>query len=358
MIPITKPFQPPEEEYFDLVRSAFKRNWLTNNGPLLNELEWRLKDYLGVKHGIVVSNGTIALQIAIKALGMTGKVLTTPFSYIATASSLAWEGCTPVFVDIEPNSFNVSPETLAEHIDEDINGIVLTHCFGMPLNVKAIDALAKNAGIPVIYDAAHAFGTTLDGKSIFEYGDISTCSFHATKLYHMVEGGGIFTRDPELLKKCSWMRNFGHDGPQAFLGIGINGKNSEIHAAMGLANLKYADDILRMRREQVKLYAKLLQHESKIDLPNINMPGWNCAYYPIVLENPDVTEHTIALLNQHEIYPRRYFHPSLNSVNNWEGQCPNSESTSLRVLCLPLYQDLDPSEQVMISRYILRCLRN
>lgn len=356
MIPVTKPFQPPEEEYFDLVRSAFKRNWLTNNGPLLNELELRLKDYLGVKHGIVVSNGTIALQIAIKALGMKGKVLTTPFSYIATASSLAWEGCTPVFVDIEPNSFNVSPEAIAEHLDDDIHGIVLTHCFGIPLDVQAIDALAKKAGIPVIYDAAHAFGSTVDGKSIFEYGDISTCSFHATKLYHMIEGGGIFTRDPELLKTCSWMRNFGHDGPEAYHGVGINGKNSEVHAAMGLANLKYADDILRKRREQCELYTELLQHESKIVLPELATAGWNFAYYPVIFEDEAMLIFAITNLNTNDVFPRRYFYPSLNTVNNWSNQCYHSVLAANRVLCLPLYHDLASADQRLITRLILRTL--
>ncbi len=358
MIPVTKPFLPPEEEYYDLVRSAFRRNWLTNNGPLLNELELKLKEFLGVNHGIVVSNGTIALQIAIKALGMTGKVLTTPFSYIATASSLAWEGCTPIFVDIEPDSFNVSVEGLARHIDDDINGIVLTHCFGMPLDVKAIDAFAEKAGIPVIYDAAHAFGTTVDGKSIFEYGDISTCSFHATKLYHMIEGGGIYTNNPELLKKCAWMRNFGHDGPESFHGVGINGKNSEVHAAMGLANLNHAQKILERRRTQCELYNELMMHESRVKLPNLDIPGWNYAYYPIVLRDEAQTSNILSYLNKHEIFPRRYFHPSLNLVNNWSKPCPTSEIVSKTVLCLPLYHELSKTEQELISRYILRCVRN
>jgi dTDP-4-amino-4,6-dideoxygalactose transaminase len=358
MIPVTKPFLPPEEEYFELVKGAFNRNWLTNNGPLLNELELKLKEFLGVDHGIVVNNGTIALQIAIKALGMTGKVLTTPFSYIATASSLAWEGCTPIFVDIEPNSFNVSVEGLARHIDDDINGIVLTHCFGMPLDVKGIDAFAEKAGIPVIYDAAHAFGTTVDGKSIFEYGDISTCSFHATKLYHMIEGGGIYTKNPDLLKKCAWMRNFGHDGPESFHGVGINGKNSEVHAAMGLVNLRYAHAILNRRKEQCEHYYELLRHEPSIQLPELKNEGWNFAYFPILFKDEPSTIHAITELNRNGVFPRRYFYPSLNTANIWEATCYNSVEKSKRVLCLPLYHELTSSEQQLTTRLLLRTTRN
>lgn len=357
MIPMNQPFLPPESEYLTLVRSALKRNWLTNDGPLLNELELKLKHRFNLKHGIVVSNGTIALQIAIKALGLKGKVLTTPFSYIATASSLAWEGCTPVFVDIDHDHFNVTPEALESQLTEDVTGIVLTHCFGFPLDVVAIDALAAKAGIPVIYDGAHAFGSTVNGQSIFAFGDISTCSFHATKIFHMVEGGGIFAKDPDTLKKSSWMRNFGHNGPGVYAGIGINGKNSEMHAAMGLANLNHIDPVLSRRRQQCAHYNNLLSEEDSILLPDLNTPGWNCAYYPVVFESSQITEIIQTTLQQHEVFPRRYFWPSLNQVNGWGGECPNSEDISQRVLCLPLYHGLDSESQQYVTRLILRTLR-
>jgi dTDP-4-amino-4,6-dideoxygalactose transaminase len=358
MIPVTKPFIPPQEEYLALVKSALDRNWLTNNGPLLNELELQLKEKLGLNHGIVVGNGTIALQIAIKALGMKGRVLTTPFTYIATASSIAWEGCEPVFVDLEKDSFNVTADAIKEKIAPDICGIVLTHCFGMPLDVEAIDQIASDAGIPVIYDAAHAFGVTVKGKSIFEYGTISTCSFHATKVFHMIEGGGIFTKDPEVLKRCSWMRNFGHDGPESFLGVGINGKNSEVHAAMGLVNLKYIDDVLAKRKQQCQYYEELLGHDNSLQLPDVTMPGWNYSYYPVLFDSETTCLAVMRQLNLHEIQPRRYFYPSLDSIGLWSDTAPTANVTASRVLCLPLYDTLSRSEQILISRHILRVVRN
>lgn len=358
MIPVTRPFLPPISEYQKLIEEIFMRNWLTNNGPLINELELLLKERFGVNHGIVVSNGTIALQIALKALGVKGKVLTTPFSYIATASSIAWEGCQPVFVDIEADAFNVSPESILNKLDRSINAILLTHCFGIPLDVKQIDNIAKEAGIPVIYDAAHAFGSHVDGRSIFTYGDISTCSFHATKIFHMVEGGGIFTSNSDVLRTCAWMRNFGHNGPSDFEGVGINGKNSEFHSAMGLINLRYIDGLLEERKIQHEAYNALLGVEPAIRLPSTQDPGWNRAYYPILLDSEAMTMKVLHYLQQFEIFPRRYFHPSLQRLNGWEGDCPNSDSVSSRVLCLPLYSGLQDRDQQMIARYILRTIRN
>lgn len=356
MTPVTKPFRPPIGEYLELVESAFQRNWFTNDGPILRELEKRLNEYLGVRNGAVLGNGTISLQIAIKALGMKGKVLTTPFSYIATASSIAWEGCEPSFVDVDPNAFNVSAEAIANCIDEDVKGIVLTHCFGMPVDVIEVDKIARDAKIPIIYDAAHAFGTKVNGRSIFEFGDVSTCSFHATKLYHMVEGGAIFTGNSELFEKVKWMRNFGHNGPDRFAGVGINGKNSEIHAAMGLVNLRYADEILDRRRSQCVLYSESLLGLESIQLPNIQSSGWNCAYFPVLLEDESAALKVLKALNNIDVFPRRYFYPSLNRVNGWSSSCPNSESVSERVLCLPLYHDLEAVDQLKIVDSIWKCL--
>lgn len=358
MIPVTRPFLPPYEAYAAVIQEVFQRNWLTNNGPVLNELELRLKQHLDLKYGLVVGNGTIALQIGLRALGMKGKVLTTPFSYIATASSIAWEGCTPVFVDIEPNGFNVTPETIAQHLDEEVGGIVLTHCFGMPLDVERLDALAAEAGVPIMYDAAHAFGSTVNGKSIFTYGDISTCSFHATKIFHCVEGGAIFARRPETIKQSALLRNFGHSGLTDFAAVGINGKNSEMHAAMGVVNLNYIDGLLEERKGQTHTYTRLLASERRLTIPEWETPGWNHAYYPVLFENEEATVKVMEFLNGFGIYPRRYFYPSLHTFNGWEGDCPNSTDVSSRVLCLPLYHGLTTMEQEMIARYILRTLRN
>lgn len=356
MIPVTKPFLPPIEEYNTLIQDIFDREWLTNNGPLVNELELKLKSWLGLDHLLYVGNGTIALQIAIKALGLSGKVITTPFSYIATASSLVWEGCSPVFVDIEANGFNIDPDKIREAITPEVTGIVATHCFGIPCDVVAIEKIARENNLKVIYDGAHAFGTTINGRSIFEYGDVSTCSFHATKLFHTIEGGMVCTTNPELLNRMASMRNFGHAGPETFDGVGINGKNSEFHAAMGLVSLNYLDDILNRRKQQCGWYASFLSH-AELELPEVNRKGWNCSYYPAVFSSEEVCLQVKAKLEAAEIFPRRYFFPSLNQVNDWSAvPCEVSESTASRVLCLPLYHDLQEVDVHMISRLILRTL--
>ena len=243
MIPVTKPFLPPIEEYQKYTEGIWQRNWLTNNGPLVNELELKLKDYLQVPHLLFLNNGTIAIQIAIKALQLKGDIITTPFSYVATTSSIVWEGCQPVFVDIDKHTFNIDASKIEAAITPNTSAILATHVYGNPCDIDAIAAIAKKHNLKVIYDAAHCFGTKYKGKSVFAYGDVCTTSFHATKLFHTVEGGAVFCNDADLLRKMAQLRNFGHDGPEHFNEVGINGKNSEFHAAMGLANLKYIQQI-------------------------------------------------------------------------------------------------------------------
>jgi dTDP-4-amino-4,6-dideoxygalactose transaminase len=356
MIPVTKPFLPPEEEFQALMEEVWQRNWLTNNGPLVNELELNLKDYLGLKHLLFVSNGTVALQLSIKALGLSGQVITTPFSYVATTSSLVWEGCEPVFVDIHPETFNINPALIENAITPNTSAIMATHCFGNPCDVEAIREIAERHQLKVVYDAAHCFGTTYQGRSILEWGDISTLSFHATKIFHTVEGGAVATSSPELLKRMAYMRNFGHDGPGAFNGVGINGKNSEFHAAMGICNLRQMNEVLRVRREQCELYDRLL-HKLDVQQPKVqNGVSFNHAYYPIVLESEKLLLKVVAELERAKVQPRRYFYPSLNELEyvDGKGSCPVSEDISRRVLCLPVYHTLTEAEQRLIARIILR----
>ncbi|MBC7902881.1 MAG: DegT/DnrJ/EryC1/StrS family aminotransferase, partial [Gemmatimonadaceae bacterium] len=248
MIDITRPFLPPIEEYQEYVKGIWGRNWLTNNGPLVNELELRLKHHLNVDHMLYLNNGTIALQIAIKALSLKGEVITTPFSYIATTSSIVWEGCKPVFVDIDADTLNIDSSKIEAAVTEHTSAIVATHTYGNPCDVEKIEAIALKYNLKVIYDAAHCFGTKFKGRTLFDFGDVSTTSFHATKLFHTIEGGAVFTRNPDVLRRMAYMRNFGHNGPKDFADIGINGKNSELHAAMGLVNLKYIEDIQKSRK--------------------------------------------------------------------------------------------------------------
>lgn len=356
MIPVTRPFQPPQDEYALYLDGIWKRNWLTNNGPILNELELRLKSYLDVKHLLYVSNGTIALQIAIKALELSGEVITTPFSYVATTSSIVWEGCSPVFVDIDENTLNIDSTKIESAITSRTSAILATHVFGNPCEIDQIQVIAKEHNLRVIYDAAHAFGVQYNGKSIFEYGDISTTSFHATKLFHTIEGGAVFTKDATILRKMALLRNFGHTSATTFDGVGINGKNSEFHAAMGLCNLKYIGDILKCR-SKLSAHYNLKLEKLEASYPQINAQAnkYNHAYYPIIFKNESCLLDTIKRLNLSNIYPRRYFYPSLSTLNYVESQdTPVANSIAKRILCMPLYHDLGKEEIDMICRLILR----
>lgn len=360
MIPVTKPFLPPQEDYLALVEGIWKRQWLTNMGPLASELEMKLKEYLGVNHLLYVTNGTVALQMAIKALGLTGEIITTPFSFVATTSSIVWEGCTPVFVDIDEKTLNIDASKIEAAITDKTQAILATHVYGNPCDVEVIDVIAKKHNLKVIYDGAHAFGVKIKGKSIFEYGDISTCSLHATKLYHSIEGGLVITKSADLLKKMSSIRNFGIAGFDSFDELGINGKNSEFHAAMGLINLKYIQDIHHQRQLISERYnEKLLNFKAF-------RPQWhpeaseNFAYYPLVLESEEFLLKVKSLLDANEIFTRRYFYPSLaNTLPYLEPE--NFEVTdeiSKRVLCLPLYYDLTVEEVDLICRLMLRTQNN
>ncbi len=359
MINVTKPFLPPIEEYKKYLEGIWKREWLTNNGPLVNDLELKLKEYFGVPHLLYVNNGTIALQIAIKVLELRGEIVTTPFSFIATTSAIAWEECKPVFVDIERQTFNIDPSKIESVITEKTVAILATHVYGNPCNIDAIEIVAKKHGLKVIYDAAHCFGTKYKGKSVFSYGDISATSFHATKLFHTVEGGAVFTNDAGLLRRMSYIRNFGFNGPDDFAEVGINGKSSEFHAAMGLCNLNYVGDILRSRKEQSDRYNKWLTHDSLKRITITDGAEFNNAYFPVVFENEEMLLKVVTELKANWINARRYFYPSLNTMELYQvGTFPVSEDVSKRVLCLPLYHDLSVEEIDFICRLILRTLNN
>lgn len=358
MIPVTKPFMPPYKEYENYLKGIWEREYLTNNGPLVQELEVRLKEYFDVPNVLYLSNGTIALQIALKALDLKGEIITTPFSYVATTSSIVWEGCKPVFVDINPNTFNINPDLIEQSITGQTTGILATHVFGNPCDIDAIQAIADKHNLKVIYDAAHCFGTEFNGKSVFAYGDISTTSFHATKLFHTIEGGAVFTNNDELNHRMGRMRNFGHAGPAKFDGLGINGKNSELHAAMGLCNLRSITQIIDNRKHQCSLYDQLLESDELQTLQLERKSKWNYSYYPIVFASEEMLLKVKIQLENNDIYPRRYFYPSLDSLDYVQkSDVPNALSVSKRVLCLPLYWLLKDDEIKKISKLILNSLR-
>lgn len=358
MINVSKPYLPSKEVYDKYLNEIWDRCWLTNNGPLVNELELKLKEYLQLEHLLFVNNGTVAIQIAIKALELCGTIVTTPFSYVATTNSIIWENCKPIFADIDEETLNIDPNKIEAVITSDTSAILATHVYGNPCDILAIQKIADEHGLKVIFDAAHCFGTKFNGKSVFEYGDISTASFHATKIFHTVEGGAIITKSPDLTFKMAKLRNFGHDGPDKYYGVGINGKNSEFHAAMGLANLQVMDEILNKRKLQYIHYQNQLS-ELNIRYQKITEgTNYNYAYFPIIFLSESDLLSAMQLLNDHYIYPRRYFYPSLNLLDHINYMpCAISEDISKRVLCLPIYHELKESEIDMIARVLLRTQR-
>jgi dTDP-4-amino-4,6-dideoxygalactose transaminase len=279
---------------------------------------------------------------------------------VATTSSLVWEGCEPLFVDIDPKTCNLDPSRIEEAITPTTSAILATHVYGIPCDMEAIADIAKRRNLKVIYDGAHAFGVKLKNKSVFDFGDISTCSFHATKLYHTIEGGAVVTRDPELLKKMAYLRNFGHDGPDRFAELGINGKNSEFHAAMGLVNLKYVSGIIEKRRQLCSFYDSFLKN---FQAKNLRVPAevtYNYAYYPLIFNDENLLKKVLEVLSLNWIHPRRYFYPSLENLPYVvkSDKCPVADSIAPRVLCLPLYETLTKEDIDMVCRLMLRVQNN
>lgn len=342
MINVTKTFFPPIEEYQQQLQRIWKNEWLTNRGELVLELEAKLKEYLKVSTIICMNNGTIPLQIALKIFGNNGEIITTPFSYVATTSAIVWENCTPVFVDIHPEYLTIDETKIEAAITPKTTAILATHVFGNPCHVEAIEAIAKKHGLKVIYDAAHCFGVEYKGKSIFEFGDVSTCSFHATKLFHTGEGGALFCNNKNYREQFYYSHNFGHKSAIEFHGLGINGKLSELHAAMGLSVLPYMDTILEGRKDVADYYDKNLDFSKVYKLKIRENTDWNYSYYPVIFKTEKQLLKVQKKLNEEQIFPRRYFYPSLNTLNYVaKASMPVSESIATRVLCLPLYNDLE-----------------
>ena len=347
MIPVTKSFLPPIEEYMAQVQRAYDNEWLTNRGELVKELEQKLTDYLGQEDSkiLCMNNGTIPIQIAIKLLGNGGEIITTPFSYVATSAAIVWENCTPVFVDIHPEYLTIDETLIEAAITDKTTCILATHVFGNPCNVEEIERIANKHNLKVIYDAAHCFGVKNKGKSIFEYGDVSTCSFHATKLFHTGEGGAVFCKDPELFHQIFYSHNFGHNGPLDFHGLGINGKISELQAAMGLAVFPHMESILANRKSVVDCYNETLDFSALKKIKIRANTQWNYSYYPVVFESEEQLLKVQKALNEQQIFPRRYFYPSLNTIPYVDKvSMPFSESIAARILCLPLSHDLAASD--------------
>lgn len=345
MIPVTKSFLPPMEEYTAQVQRAFDNGWLTNRGELVRELETKLSEYLGLTDTKVLcmNNGTIPLQIALKILGKGGEVITTPFSYVATTAAIVWENCTPIFVDVHSEYFTIDETKIEAAITDKTTCILATHVFGNPCNVEEIERIANKHNLKVIYDGAHCFGVKYKGKSIFEFGDVSTCSFHATKLFHTGEGGAVFCKDSNLFNQIYYSHNFGHNGPLDFHGLGINGKMSELNAAMGLAVLPYMEEIIARRKVVVENYRQAMTGCSLQQMTLREHTNWNYSYFPVVFHDERSLLSTEKELNSENIFPRRYFYPDLTDLPYLPKKLglQNVERIAHQILCLPLYYTLD-----------------
>ena len=353
IINVTKSYLPQLEKYNSYLKILWETKWLTNRGAYVNQLEKEINLFLGIENTLFVGNGTIAIQIAIKALEVSGEIITTPFSYVATTTSILWENCEPVFADIEEQSLCINPLCIEALITPRTTAILATHVYGNPCDVEAIESIANKYGLKVIYDAAHAFGVTYNGQSIMNYGDVSTCSFHATKLFHTVEGGAIFSKDKATHEKMFLLHTFGHMADDYYVS-GINGKNSEFHAAMGLCNLPAVSDLIQLRKSRAEIYTDLLKGTPLYQPIQRIGTNYNYAYYPVVFENENVLLNVMSALKADNINSRRYFYPSLNQLPYIKTihHCPISESVSKRVLSLPLYHDLEEADIKRIADII------
>ncbi|KRB55972.1 DegT/DnrJ/EryC1/StrS aminotransferase family protein [Flavobacterium sp. Root186] len=353
MIPVTKTFLPPQEEYNSYVKRAWDKVWLTNRGELTLELEDKLKNLLNVSNLIITNNGTIPIQIALKLFGEGGEIITTPFSYVATSAAIVWENCKPVFVDINPNYLTIDETKIEAAITPKTTAILATHVFGNPCDVIAIENIAKKHNLKVIYDAAHCFGVKFNNQSLFNFGDVSTCSFHATKLFHTGEGGAMFCNDAAVFHQLYYSHNFGHNGPLAFHGLGINAKISELQSAMGLAVLPYMDHIISERKKVVDYYNNNLNFNAVKSLKIRENTEWNYSYYPVILDSEETLLQVSEALAKENIIPRRYFYPSLNTIEYTKGEkMPVSESIASRILCLPLYVGIPEADLENITQII------
>jgi len=341
IINVTKPYLPDIKKYERYIESIYKNNWLTNHGPLEKELTMRLSEYLGVKNIVLVANGTLALSLAYKLLGLKNKAITTPFSFVATTSSLQWDNITPIFSDIDPKTFNLNPHLIEDCINSEVDAIVPVHIFGNACEIDNIQQVADRNDLRVVYDASHAFGVKYKNESILSYGDVSTLSFHATKLFHTVEGGALVVNDDELYNTAKNIVNFGYDNAGMISDLGINAKLSEFHAAMGLAVLDDIDDILEKRQKIVEHYDLLLGDLFEYQQYNIDSTR-NYSYYPVLFESEEKLTECERHLNENGVFPKRYFTPSLDKVAYVESSfdVPMSWDISSRILCLPLYPDL------------------
>ncbi|MEK1910328.1 DegT/DnrJ/EryC1/StrS family aminotransferase [Pseudomonas sp. S1Bt23] len=359
---VTQPSLPPLEEFIPYLQKIWNNKILTNCGPFHEQLEKALCEYLGVEHICLFTNGTLALVTALQALRITGEVITTPYSFVATSHSLLWNGIKPVFVDIAPDTLNLDPTKIEAAITPQTTAIMPVHCYGHPCDVDAIQRIADTYNLKVIYDAAHAFGVQRQTGSILKYGDLSILSFHATKVFNTFEGGAIICPDAKTKVRIEHLKNFGHVGEVTVVAPGINGKMSEFNAALGLLQLKYIDSAIERRQAIDKAYRERLKEVKGIHC--LNSAGEevaNYAYFPILVQAdyPLKRDELYQRLKDRGIHPRRYFYPLISDFPMYRGlpsahrdNLPVANASALQVLCLPIYPDLEMSVVDEITRFI------
>lgn len=360
---VTQPALPPLEEFTDLLKEIWDSKIITNNGPFHQQFEHALAAYLGVKHISVFSNGTLALITALQVLRITGEVITTPFSFVATTHSLWWNNIKPVFSDIEPDYFNLDPEKVEAAITPQTTAIMPVHVYGNPCNLERFQQIADTYGLKLIYDAAHAFGVKVNGNSVLNYGDLSILSFHATKVFNTIEGGAIVSPDAQTKKRIDYLKNFGFAGETTVIAPGINAKMNEIQAAYGLLQLKSIDQIIEKRKRISDLYRVHLKDIRGISFLNpAEGVDYNFAYFPILIDSSQFgpsRDMVYDELKKHDIFPRRYFYPLISQFPTYKGlasaspdNLPVAEEITKKILCLPIYPDLEEKSVLNICAII------
>ena len=349
---VTQPYLPPLEEFEAYLKDIWETKWVTNNGKYHQELEQALCDYLGVKYLSLFSNGTLALITALQALRITGEVITTPFSFVATAHSIWWNNIKPVFADVDPQYFNLDPDKVEAAITPQTTAIMPVHVYGNPCQVERFQKIAQTYGLKIIYDACHTFGVNIDGRSVLNFGDLSVLSFHATKVYHTFEGGAIVCHDPEIKKRIDNLKNFGFVDETTVVAPGINAKMNEVQAAMGLLQLKYIDSNVEKRRQIAGLYRESLKGIAGLSYMNDKPGVRHCySYFPVLIDKNKFgrpRDEVYDQLKKHNIFGRRYFYPLISQFPTYRGldsaqpgKLPVAEKAAEEVLCLPIYPELE-----------------
>lgn len=363
-IRLTRPELPPLEKYLSYLKKIWETGWLTNYGEFTQKLEKKLEEYLKVRNLILVGNGTLAIHLAFRVLGIKGEVITTPFTFAATTNAILWEGLKPIFADIDPETYNIDPRDVEKKITQKTSAIVAVHVYGNPCFPEELQEIAEKYGLKLIYDAAHAFGVEYKNKSILQFGDISTLSFHATKIFHTIEGGALVVKDKELVEQLRLMINHGIKSEEEVILPGTNAKMNEFQAAMGLCNLKYIDEYITKRRKLYDRYKEKL-NDTGLGFQKILASKYNYIYMPVLFKTRLDRDKVYENLKANNIKARKYFYPLTANFSYFSGEnlikkynLKVAPSISERILCLPLYSNLNFQAQDKVIKIIRECIED